>query len=184
MKLNIHCVELPLEHPFTIARGTRHVQRSLILEIEHNGLRGFGEATEHEYYGVTINEMVATVEKHRSSIEAFDGKSAQVLWSSLQPQLAGDMFLLAAIDCAAHDLASKLAGQRTSEALGLSWSNIPVSSFTIGIDEVDRMVEKMSARSDWSIFKIKLGTDRDIEIVQRLREHTSAFVDAATENKE
>lgn len=174
MKLRTHCVELPLEHPFTIARGTRHVQRSLIVEIEHNGMRGFGEATEHDYYGVSIEEMTETVKQYRGSIEAFDGKSAQAIWDELHPQLADHMFLLAAIDCAAHDLVGKLAGRRTFEALGLSWNNIPESSFTIGIDDIDRMVEKMAERSDWSIFKIKLGTDRDIEIVQRLREHTSA----------
>ena len=174
MKLLTHCVELPLEHPFTIARGTRHIQRSLIVEIQHDGLRGFGEATQHEYYGVTIEEMVVTVQKHRAMIEAFDGKDVLGFWSNLHPHLASDMFLLAAIDCAAHDLAGKLAGQRTSEALGLSWSGIPKSSFTIGIDEIDRMVEKMAERSDWSIFKIKLGTDRDIEMIRRLRQHTSA----------
>lgn len=174
MKLHTHSIELPLEHPFTIARGTRHVQRSLILEIEHNGLRGFGEATEHSYYGVTIDEMVATVEKHRSAIETFNGRSTDTFWNQLQPLLADSMFLLAAIDSAAHDLAGKLASRRTYEALGLTWSSVPVSSFTIGIDEVDRMVDKMAERNGWPIFKIKLGTDHDIEIIQRLREHSKA----------
>ena len=174
MKLHTHCFELPLENPFTIARGTRYMQRSLIVEIEHDGVRGFGEATEHAYYGVTIEEMMRTVEQLRQAIEAFDGERPETLWSNLQPRLADNMFLLAAIDCAAHDLAGKLAGQRTSESLGLEWTNIPVSSFTIGIDEIDRMVEKMVDRHEWSIFKIKLGTDRDIEIVRRLREHTTA----------
>lgn len=174
MKLRTHRVELPLEHPFTIARGTRHTQRSLILEIEHDGVRGFGEATEHAYYGVTIEQMALTVEHCRSAIEDFDGESPQTLWDSLRSRLADDMFLLAAIDCAAHDLAGKLSGQRTYATLGLSWSNIPVSSFTIGIDEIDHMIKKMAERSAWSIFKIKLGTDHDIEIVEQLREHTTA----------
>ena len=45
MKLQTHRFELPLEHPFTIARGTRHVQRSLIVELEHEGVRGYGRSS-------------------------------------------------------------------------------------------------------------------------------------------
>ncbi|WP_153556975.1 dipeptide epimerase [Roseimaritima sediminicola] len=174
MKLLTHCVELPLEHPFTIARGTRHVQRSLIVELQHDGLCGYGEATEHAYYGVRVEEMVKRIDRCRATVEAFDGRNVETLWDCLRPQLEGEMFLLAAIDCAAHDLAGKLAGRPSFETLGLAWENIPASSFTIGIDEIERMVEKMEQRSEWPIYKIKLGTDRDIEIVRRLREHTAA----------
>ena len=174
MKLHTHCHELSLQHPFTIARGTRYSQRSLIVELEQDGVHGFGEATQHAYYGVTIEQMVTTIERCRSTLETFDFHSAEQLWDSLAPLLADEMFLLAAIDCAAHDLAGKLRGRRTCEMLGLTWADIPASSFTIGIDDIDRMVEKMTERSQWPVYKIKLGTDRDIDIVRRLREHTAA----------
>ncbi|WP_013630543.1 dipeptide epimerase [Rubinisphaera brasiliensis] len=174
MKLQTHRFELPLEHPFTIARGTRHVQRSLIVELEHEGVRGYGEATEHAYYGVSIDEMEAALDDFRPAIEAFKYCNPRQLWAQLQPRLAEQMFLLAAIDCAAHDLFGKLSNRPTFTTLGLSWRNIPLSSFTIGIDSTERMVEKMEARDSWPIFKIKLGTDRDIEIIRELRQHTAA----------
>jgi len=59
------------------------------------------------------------------------------------------------------------------EMLGLNPKNIPVTNFTIGIARVDKMVQKMK-EVDWPIYKIKLGTDHDLEIVRELRKHTDA----------
>lgn len=174
MKVHIHCVELPLQHEFTIARGSLSVQKSLIVELEHRGVRGFGEATAHEYYGVTMDSMVESIDRCRGQIESHDFNCASELWNLLKPKLADEMFLLAAVDCAAHDLYGKMAGLPTHAMLGLDWKKGPDSSFTIGIDTVDRMVEKLAERSAWSTYKIKLGTDHDIEIMRQLRQHTEA----------
>ena len=39
---------------------------------------------------------------------------------------------------------------------------------------MEKMVQKMQQFS-WPIYKIKLGTDRDVEIVRELRKHTNAI---------
>jgi L-alanine-DL-glutamate epimerase-like enolase superfamily enzyme len=96
------------------------------------------------------------------------------LFDALQPQLADNPFALCAIDQAAHDLWGKLQNSSVFELWGLSTESVPTSNYTIGIDEVDKMVEKMREYADWPIYKIKLGTDRDVEIVRALREHTDA----------
>jgi L-Ala-D/L-Glu epimerase / N-acetyl-D-glutamate racemase len=57
---------------------------------------------------------------------------------------------------------------------GLSTEKIPASNYTIGIDQTDVMVAKMNEFPGWPIYKIKLGTDRDLEIVRELRKHTPA----------
>ncbi|MGZ4005456.1 MAG: enolase C-terminal domain-like protein, partial [Flavisolibacter sp.] len=49
----------------------------------------------------------------------------------------------------------------------------PRTDYTIGIDTIDRMVEKLKEKP-WPIYKIKLGTDRDIQIMEQLRKHTDA----------
>ena len=174
MKLGFHRVELPLEHVFTVARGSRTTQSSLIVELQHEGECGYGEATEHAYYGVACDAMVASLERCRETLESYDGQSPSDLWQTLSPSLSNEMFLLAAVDSAAHDLYGKLNRRRTYETLDLRWENVPASSFTIGIDSPDKMVAKMKERSDWPIFKIKLGTRHDLELVRELREHTSA----------
>lgn len=48
------------------------------------------------------------------------------------------------------------------------------SSYTIGIDSIEKMIAKLNELPDWKIYKIKLGTDRDVEIIRQLRQHTSA----------
>ena len=174
MKVHLHQVELPLRHQFTIARGSMGVQRSLIVELEHDGFRGYGEAAEHSYYQVTTNSLISAVERCRNLIENERWSNPAELWKLLQPQLQHDMFALSAIDCAAHDLLGKAAGRSTFSMLDLKWTGLPNSSYTIGIDSIDVMVAKLEERSEWPIYKIKLGTDRDIEIVRQLRRRTEA----------
>lgn len=58
MKVYLHRFETPLQHPFTIARGTTHSVRSLIVEIQHEGQIGYGEATEHLYYDISLETQI------------------------------------------------------------------------------------------------------------------------------
>ena len=50
---------------------------------------------------------------------------------------------------------------------------MPISNYTIGIASIDKMVEKMEEQP-WPIYKIKLGTDQDLKIIEALRAHTDA----------
>lgn len=83
-------------------------------------------------------------------------------------------FALCALDEAAHDLWGKKRGAPVYRLWGLSTDKVPASNFTIGIDSVDRMVEKLLEMPGWPIYKIKLGTAQDLAIVRELRRHTDA----------
>ena len=48
MKLTLHRFDLSLRHPFTISRGTTTVQPTLIVELEQDGVCGYGEAPDDE----------------------------------------------------------------------------------------------------------------------------------------
>lgn len=174
MHVRLHSFELPLQHTFTISRESIDTQPTLIVELEHDGKRGYGEATSNRYYGFTIETMSAAIEAIRSTIESATWDEPTQLWSQLQPLLAENPFALCAIDQAAHDLWGKLRGQPVYKLWGLSLDRVPPSNYTIGIDTPERMVEKLNEMPGWPIYKIKLGTDRDIEIVRQLREHTDA----------
>ena len=54
MNLQLYHFDLPLRHVFTIARESISVQPTLIVELEEQGVRGYGEATTNPYYGATI----------------------------------------------------------------------------------------------------------------------------------
>ena len=176
MKLRLHRLQLPLEFAFTIARGSITTQPSLVVELEHDGRSGFGESTANSYYGHTLDSMSASLLACRDEIESFEFGHPAELWQRLKTPLAADSFALSAIDLAAWDLAGKLTNRRTHELLDLKWGDVPDSSYTIGIDAIDKMIAKLRTRPDWSIYKVKLGTDRDVEIIRALREVTSAVL--------
>lgn len=174
MKLRLHAFDLPLKHTFTISRESIDVQPTLIVELERDGQRGYGEATANNYYGFSIEAMSAAIESLRPTLENAAWNEPGELWSQLQPHLADNPFALCAIDQAAHDLWGKLRGQPVYKLWGLTLDRVPPSNYTIGIDTPERMVAKLNEMPGWPVYKIKLGTDRDIEIVRHLREHTDA----------
>ncbi len=176
MKLRLHRYQLPLEFEFTISRGSISTQPSLVVELEHEGQRGFGEATANSYYRHTLDSMSESIMACRDTVETFTFGKPEQLWQMLQPALKTDFFALSAIDLAAYDLFGKLNGQRTYETLGLEWNNIPDSSYTIGIDAPEKMIAKLESRPNWNIYKIKLGSKHDVEIIRALRKKTSAIL--------
>jgi L-alanine-DL-glutamate epimerase-like enolase superfamily enzyme len=172
--MNLYRLSLPLAHTFTIARGSLSAQSSLIVELEHDGIHGFGEVTENSFYGHTFDSMTASLEKVRPQLDRYlDGSPAEV-WQPMYETIGGDMFALAALDIAAHDLRGKRLGIPTWQDWGLEWNDVVDSSYTIGIDTIDNMIAKLNEQPGWSIYKIKLGTDNDIEIVSELRKQTDA----------
>jgi L-alanine-DL-glutamate epimerase-like enolase superfamily enzyme len=64
---------------------------------------------------------------------------------------------------------------------GLDASAAPLSSFTIGIDDVPGLERRVAEAAQYPILKIKLGTERDEEIVRTVRAaapHKQLRVDA------
>lgn len=174
MKLLTHEFELPLLHAFTISRETTTVQPTLIVELTDGEHQGYGEATSNSYYGMTLENMQQALERVRPVVEAIDRVAPASLWDEVAPQLQDCPFALCALDEAAHDLWGKQQGAPVYRLWGLDDSQMPLSNFTIGIDTIEVMVEKLQEVPDWPIYKIKLGTKHDIEILSELRKHTDA----------
>jgi L-alanine-DL-glutamate epimerase-like enolase superfamily enzyme len=174
MRLTYHTFDLQLKHTFTIAHDSRDVQPTLIVQLSDGVYSGFGEATSNPYYGVTLDNMTVALETVKEIIEKGDYTSAETLWTLVHPLLQSNSFAQCALDEAAQDYFAKRKGQKLYEAWGLSPDNIPMTNFTIGIDTVEKMVAKMK-ELPWPIYKIKLGTNEDLRIVQELRKNTDAL---------
>lgn len=182
MKLILHSFNLPLRHTFTISHESRDVQPTLIVELQDGHLSGFGEATETTFYGISMAKMISQLEAIREKIEKYDLKNPEDFWAYVYPDLKDDHpFALCALDVAANDLWAKKLGKPLYQAWGLDPSHNPITDYTIGIDTIEKMVEKM-VEMPFPLYKIKLGTKEDIRIVQELRQHTDAVfrVDANT----
>jgi L-alanine-DL-glutamate epimerase-like enolase superfamily enzyme len=183
MKLTLRDIHLPLAHPFTIALGTTTVQHNLLVELEHEGITGYGEsASSQAWHLYTVESMRAALEKARPLIEGGGFSTPEELWHRVYPVLGSNPFALCALDLAAHDLWGKREGAPVWQLWGLALTDLPPSDYTIGIDSVEKMVAKMKEFEGWPIYKIKLGTADDLAIVRELRRHTDAVfrIDANT----
>lgn len=173
MKLLIRTYKLQLKYPFTISRGTRTEIPSIIVELQKNRFSGFGEATENPFYHTTVEQFEKELIQKHEIIEIASTKTPEEYWDYLYPHFKNNMFLLCALDEAYTDLFTRKKGVKLYEYWGLELKNLPQSNYTIGIDSIENMVSKMK-EMPWPIYKIKLGTKNDLEIVTELRKHTDA----------
>ncbi|HEX6963897.1 MAG TPA: dipeptide epimerase [Lacipirellula sp.] len=174
IQLITHEFELPLRHVFSISRESTSVQPTLIVELTDGVHRGFGEATTNKYYGATIPLMREALSKVVDMVEQAAPLDPAKLWEQTWPLLRDNPFAQCALDQAATDLWGKQQGAPVYKLWGLSTARIPQSNFTIGIDSIEVMVKKLLEMPGWPIYKIKLGTKYDLDIVRELRKHTEA----------
>ncbi len=175
MKVYLRELELPFRHPFTISKGTKTTQPDLLVGLEWKGKWGFGEAPAISYYHTTTAGMAETLSQKKAQVESFAMTSPERFWHFLHHLFPNDPFLVCALDIAGWDLHGKLLNKSLHQIWGLDPSKIPMTDYTIGIDTPDRMVEKMIEKP-WPIYKVKVGTEGDIERIVALRKHTDAVI--------
>ena len=176
MKVSYKPLNLPFEYPFTISGGrTKTHQPSLLVALQLGQWIGYGEAPAIPYYNITVEQMIEDIEKKRTFIEKFALTEPERYWHYLHHLLPQNPFLVCALDIACWDLFGKMKNQPLYKLWGTEWKDTPLTDYTVGIDTIDTMLAKVKAKP-WPIYKIKLGTDEDIEIVTELRKHTDAII--------
>lgn len=176
MNLNYWHKELPFKYPFTISNGrTKTHQPSLIVSLAIGNFVGYGEAPAIVYYDITVEKMIADLEGKRNFVEKFALTDPARYWHYLHHLFPQNPFLVCALDMAAWDLFGKMKGKTLYNLWGTDWKETPLCDYTIGIDTIEKMVAKMTEKP-WPIYKIKLGTSEDIEIVRALRKQTNALL--------
>jgi len=180
LKLHYKKTELPFEYPFTISGGrTKTHQPSLIVALQSGNLIGYGEAPAITYYNITVEQMIADIESKKNMIEKFAFTMPDRYWHYLHHLIPNNPFLVSALDMAAWDLFGKMRNQPLYKLWNTEWKNIPLTDYTIGIDSIEKMIEKVQHHPS-PIYKIKVGTGNDIATIEALRKHTNAvfYVDA------
>ena len=166
--------ELQLRHTFHIAHGASATRRNVLLQLG----AGLGEAAPVAYHGESVEGVVETLERWRPELEQVDDPAA-IAW--VMQRLQGSRAARAAVDLALHDAWGKQVGRPLYQLFGLSKLLLPPTSFTIAITAPDELVARVQAAAAYPILKVKLGTDRDLAIVQTIRAtapHTTIRVDA------
>lgn len=164
MRLSWEPLTLDLKTPFRIAHGTYHQRHNVLVRLDE----GLGEAPAVVYYGETqesIMAYLATVPDLGDDPFDLDG-----VLRRLPP---GSRAARAAIDVALHDLWGRRLGHPLYRLFGLNPVGLPLTSFTIAMDEPEEMARQAKA-SGYPVIKIKLGSARDEEIVAAIRKATDA----------
>jgi L-Ala-D/L-Glu epimerase len=172
LRLSAEILELRTRHPFIIARGGQSEYRTVWVRLtDADGREGWGEAAATKYYGETAETVLAALNIYSAHMpkDAFDLEEGERAWEAA---LHGNAAARVALSSALHDLASQRAGVPLHRFWGLDAARAPQSTFTIGIDTSEKMQAKAREAAAYPILKVKLGTDRDLEILQALREVT------------
>jgi len=173
MQIQLKKYTLNLKHTFSISRESHDFQDSLVTCLSLNGETGYGEATANPYYKITVESIMQEIKKIEKEITVFNFTTPELFHQFLVDKGLTN-FAICALDLAAHDLYGKLKKKPLYELWNTSIKNYPTTNYTIGIASIDEMVTKMKEKP-WPIYKIKLGTDKDVAIIKELRKHTDAI---------
>lgn len=171
MKLTHEVVRLKTRYPFVIARGGYAAHENVIVRItDTDGVVGLGEAAPNRYYGESVATVQAALDQFAPTLANADVWSLEAIEASLNRVLRGNNSAKAAISAALHDIAGKRIGLPVHKLWGFDAGDSGMSSYTIGIADNDGLRERVADAAQYPILKIKLGTDRDMEIVRVVRD--------------
>jgi L-alanine-DL-glutamate epimerase-like enolase superfamily enzyme len=175
LHLTAQPIDLKLTTPFRISRSVQHTAANVLVELQHNGQTGYGEAAPSSYYGDTRETVLACVQRFADSL-GDDPFLIEDITRSLDQRVGRNPAAKAAVDMALYDLVGKLLGVPVYKLLGLNPENTPRTSFTIGIDTPDNMAKKALAAREYPILKIKVGTPHDLDNLKAIRDVSSATI--------
>lgn len=174
MQLEFEVLELHTRHAFHIARQRYQPRRDVWVRIrDTNGVEGWGEAAATPYYGETAETVSAVLPRLGEALITAaedDVFALERIEAAVRRSIGYNPAARSAISAALHDLVGKRLGLPVWKLWGLDPASTPVSSFTIGIDDLEKMRDKVREAERMPILKIKVGTPRDAEILAMIRE--------------
>ncbi|WP_232702781.1 dipeptide epimerase [Halobacterium wangiae] len=165
--------EFPLEYPFTISRGTQTTAEVVVVRVhDDEGTVGIGAAGPSAHYGETAGTVEAVMPDLLAVVERVDDpENVAKVEAGMRTVVEDNPAARTAVSIACHDLAAKRAGLPLYQYWGLDAEDSLDTSYTIGIDDAETMHEKTVEALDrgYTTLKVKLGTDRDEELLETVR---------------
>ena len=171
MKIAHEVVNLTTRYPFVIARGGYAAHENVVVTLtDRDGIEGLGEAAPNRYYGESVATVVSALGQFAPVLGSADSWSLESIDAQLDRTLRGNNAAKGAVSSALHDIVGKRLGIPVHRLWGLDAADATESSFTIGIADNDGLRQRVDDAAEYPILKVKLGTDRDTEIVRVVRE--------------
>ena len=175
MNLRFFPYTLALKHAFGIASHTRTSTPAMIVELEREGIIGYGEAAMPPYLGESQETAALFLQKAATLLAAAgDPFQREEILPAIDALAPGNTAAKAAVDIALHDWIGKKLGAPWHRIWGLDPQKAPVTSYTIGIDTREAVRAKTREAGIYKIIKVKLGRDAatDRATIEAIRDVT------------
>ena len=173
MKLHFTPFDLIFKYPFRIANNQRTTTPVVYIEIEHEGVIGYGEASMPPYLGEThatanqfLQQAITLIQKFNSP---YDIESIVHVVDHIAP---GNTAVKAGIDIALHDLVGKLENQPCYKLWNVDPNLTLCTSVTIGMDAPTIIKTKILEATAFNQLKVKLDGTDDLARIQTIRSFT------------
>ena len=170
-----------MKHTFTISGSSRNFTPIVISRISWDGYFGYGEAAMPPYLGETqasVNEFLKKVAT--TVLPKFDNPfQIEDILKAVDKIAINNTAAKAAVDIALHDLVGNIIGQPWWKMWGFNPNNCPNTSYTIGYDASDEMVNTKVDEASWTkVIKVKLGmTEKeDKRMIDLIRKKTNTVI--------
>jgi L-alanine-DL-glutamate epimerase-like enolase superfamily enzyme len=173
VRIRARTYDLRLDVPFAIARGTTSSHAICVAEIEHLGITGLGEASPSAYYGDDLENARATIEG-AGRVIGDDPFAIRAVLARLNETCPASPSGRAAVEAALYDIMGKTAGLPLYRLLGLSGMTLPLSSFTVGVEDPGLARSRIDLLRNFPILKVKVGFGREEELLALLAGETDA----------
>lgn len=178
MKLDWSVHDLELKEHFGISRETYTGRKTVIVALSDGQFTGYGEISPNRYYNLSVFDITNALESKKDAVEGLQFCDPKIFWFYLKKIFGDNYFVISALDIAAYDLMGKISGKNILKSFQGSGVRFR-TSYTIGLASIEEMVAKVK-KTQWPLYKIKLGTKQDIAIIHEIRKVTDAelIVDA------
>ncbi len=149
LSLRVEALELPLVHPFKIARGEETVSRTAVFRLKWGELEGLGESAPVLRYDESVETVLEWFKAH--PLSASDPYLIDEILAGIPPAAR------CGLDIALHDLIGKDLGKPLYRLLGLDPAKTTATSFTIGISDPQTTLQKLAEIGTHPVLKVKLG---------------------------
>lgn len=158
-----------LKEEFTLSVGSRKTTPAVIVEVEHDGLTGYGEASLPPYLSEDQSSVINFLNK--LNLESFaDPSNINLILDYLDNLALKNYAAKASVDIALHDLLGKNLNVPLHKYLGIHRRDDIYTSYTIGISDSGKTKQKVEEATEFKFLKVKLGSESDRENIMRIRE--------------
>lgn len=170
---SVETVEMELDAPFGISRGTTATAESVVVRLtDEQGREGVGAGAPDAYYGGTPATATAVLPDLLAVVGGEPPGRLQRHHAAFDEVVRGNPAARAAVDVACHDLHARQVDRPLHALLGHDPDRAPRSCYSIGLAPPEAMRDRAAAAAEagFEHLKVKLGTDRDRERVAAVRD--------------